>query len=51
MHGALSVLPIYAFMPWKGATLAFTSTLHMAQEKCVDKEYDVCLSANCYVNQ
>lgn len=43
MHGAIPLLPIYAFMPQRGTTLAFTSTLHMAQEKCVDKEYDVCL--------
>ena len=51
MHGAIPLLPIYAFMPWKGTTLPFTSILHMAQEKSVDKECGVRLSANCYVNQ
>jgi hypothetical protein len=43
MHEAITLLHIYAFMPWKGTPLPFTSTLHTAQEKSVDKECDVCL--------
>jgi hypothetical protein len=43
INGAIPLLPTYAFMPWKGTTLPFTSTLHMAQEKSVDKECDIYL--------
>ena len=51
MYGAIPLLPVYTLMPWKGTTLPFTSKLHTAQEKSVEKECEFCLSANCYVNQ
>jgi hypothetical protein len=28
MHGAITLLHLYAFMPWAGATLPFTTSCH-----------------------
>lgn len=46
MHGAILLLPIYAFVAQTGTTLPFTSIFHTAQEKSVGKECDVCLQVS-----